>query len=82
MYLSAENKKMCWIPPGFAHGFVVTSDVAELLYKFTDYYSPGDERCIVWNDPDLNISWPVKGKVILSGKDSAGTMLRNAEVYD
>lgn len=71
--LSAENKRQLWIPAGFAHGFLVLSDTAEFLYKTTDYYAPQFERCIVWNDPLLNIRWPVTGvEVLLSGKDAKG----------
>jgi dTDP-4-dehydrorhamnose 3,5-epimerase len=82
-YLSAENKKMLWVPPGFAHGFYVTSEQAELLYKATDYYAPQWERTIVWNDPGVNIQWPFKDeKPILSPKDEAGILLSDAEVYE
>jgi dTDP-4-dehydrorhamnose 3,5-epimerase len=82
-YLSAENKQMLWVPPGFAHGFYVTSPEAELLYKATDYYAPQWERSIVWNDPAVNIQWPLKGeKPILSPKDEAGILLSDAEVYE
>ena len=70
--LSAENKHQVWIPAGFAHGFLVLSDVAELIYKVTDYYSPEHERCIAWNDPEINIDWPIVGTPVLSLKDSAG----------
>jgi dTDP-4-dehydrorhamnose 3,5-epimerase len=79
--LSASNKKMCWVPPGFAHGFLVVSDHAEVQYKTTDYWAPQHERCIVWNDPDLAISWPLKGEPILSQKDRAGLPLKEAEVF-
>ena len=81
-WLSAENKKMLWIPPGFAHGFVVTSDVAEFLYKTTDFYAPEHERCIIWNDKDINIDWPVKDCPVLSGKDQSGLSLKDAEVFE
>jgi dTDP-4-dehydrorhamnose 3,5-epimerase len=82
-YLSAENKQMLWVPPGFAHGFYVTSAETELLYKATDYYAPQWERTIVWNDPGLNIQWPLKGeKPILSPKDAAGSLLSAADVYE
>ncbi|MDR3413724.1 MAG: dTDP-4-dehydrorhamnose 3,5-epimerase [Formivibrio sp.] len=77
--LSAENKRQLWIPEGFAHGFVVTSDVAEFLYKTTDYWFPEHERCIIWNDPDLNITWPVQGEPALSSKDRLGKRLIQAE---
>jgi len=78
--LSAANRRMCWIPAGFAHGFLVTSDHAEVQYKTTDYYAPEHERCIAWNDRDLAISWPLKGEPILSPKDRAGLPLAQAEV--
>ena len=71
--LSAENKRQLWIPPGLAHGFLVLSETAEFLYKTTDYYSPQHERCIAWNDPTLDIAWPLAGKhPQLSEKDQAG----------
>jgi len=79
--LSAENKRMLWVPAGFAHGFVVTSDVAEVLYKATDFYAPQYERSLLWNDPDLAIAWNVDGEPILSQKDEAGVPLKQAEVY-
>jgi dTDP-4-dehydrorhamnose 3,5-epimerase len=79
--LSADNKKMAWIPPGFAHGFVVVSDMAEFLYKTTDYWAPEFERTVIWNDPDLAIDWPLTGEPILAAKDRAGSRLRDAEVY-
>jgi dTDP-4-dehydrorhamnose 3,5-epimerase len=82
-YLSAENKQMLWIPPGFAHGFYVTSPQAELLYKATDYYAPQWERSIAWNDPAINIQWPLQEKApILSSRDEAGSPLAEAEVYE
>ncbi|HEY9202177.1 MAG TPA: dTDP-4-dehydrorhamnose 3,5-epimerase [Gammaproteobacteria bacterium] len=80
-HLSAENKKMLWVPPGFAHGFVVLSEAAQFLYKTTDYYAPEHERCIVWNDPQINISWPVTAEPLLSDKDKAGDLFRDAEVF-
>lgn len=80
-YLSAENKKQLWVPPGFAHGFLVVSEVAEVLYKATDYYAPQYERSIRWDDPDLSIAWNLDGTPILSSKDQAGALLKNAEVY-
>jgi dTDP-4-dehydrorhamnose 3,5-epimerase len=80
-YLSAENKRQIWIPPGFAHGFLVVSDVAEFLYKTTDYYAPEHERCIHWNDPDLGIDWPVHGAPQVSAKDEKGAFLKDAEVF-
>lgn len=79
--LSAENKKQFWIPEGFAHGFLVLSDVAEFLYLATDYYAPEHERAIIWNDPDLNIDWPVQGQPSLSGKDQKAPSFKEAEVF-
>ena len=79
--LSAESKRMAWIPAGFAHGYLVLSDVAEVLYKATDYYAPAHERSIVWNDSDLAIEWPLTGAPALSGKDAAGVRFRDAEAY-
>jgi len=79
--LSAANRRMMWIPPGFAHGFLVTSDHAEVQYKTTDYYAPEHERCIAWNDRDFAISWPLNGEPVLSPKDRAGLALRQAEVF-
>ncbi|MBS0424316.1 MAG: dTDP-4-dehydrorhamnose 3,5-epimerase [Proteobacteria bacterium] len=80
--LSAENKKQLWIPPGFAHGFLVLSASAEFLYNTTDYWAPEFERCIVWNDPTLSIAWPVTGEPVLSEKDARGAKFAAAEVYD
>ena len=80
--LSAENKRMAWMPPGMAHGFIVLSDSADFLYKATDYYAPEFERTILWNDPDLGIRWPLAGEPILSLKDAAGKTFRNADVYE
>ena len=79
--LSAENKRMLWVPPGFAHGFVVLSDAAEFLYKTTDYYAPQFERCIAWNDPQLQIQWPGAQTPQLSAKDAQGFLLAQAEVF-
>jgi len=79
--LSGENKLMLWIPPGFAHGFSVLSEYAEFLYKTTDYYSPEHERTILWNDPDLAISWPVSGEPLLSAKDRQGVPFAKAEAF-
>jgi len=79
--LSATNKKMCWIPTGFAHGFLVTSDHAEVQYKTTDYFAPEHERCIAWNDRDLGIAWLLRGEPVLSPKDRAGLPLKGAEVF-
>ena len=82
-YLSSENRKMLWVPPGFAHGFLVTSTIAEVLYKTTDYYAPEWERTIVWKDPTLNILWPLKEKApILSAKDKAGVLFNQAELFE
>lgn len=80
--LSAENKHQLWIPAGFAHGFLVMSEVAEVIYKTTDYYAPQGDRTILWNDPDLAINWPITETPILSAKDSHGRPFRNAEVYE
>jgi len=79
--LSAANKKQFWIPEGFAHGYLVLSDAAEVLYKTTDYYSPEDERCLIWNDPDVGIDWPKDGAPILSAKDRLGLPLSKAEIF-
>lgn len=81
-FLSAENHRQLWIPAGFAHGFLVVSEAAEFLYKTTDFYAPNHERCIIWNDPDLAIDWPLAGKTpIVSGKDRAGLPFKSAEVF-
>jgi dTDP-4-dehydrorhamnose 3,5-epimerase len=80
--LSGENKRQMWIPEGFAHGFAVTSDHAEVLYKTTDYWAPKEERCIRWNDPAIAVGWPLDGEPILSVKDRAGLPLGDAEVFD
>ena len=80
--LSAENKRMRWIPPGFAHGFLGLSEMAEFLYKTTDYWVPAYERSILWNDPDLNIDWQLNGATpILAAKDQAGKLFKDAEVF-
>lgn len=79
--LSADNKKQLWIPPGFAHGFVTLSEVAEFLYKTTDYYSPDHERCIAWNDPDIGIVWPIQGEPLLSSKDAIGINFCDLDVF-
>lgn len=79
--LSAENKRMMWVPPGFAHGFLVTSDFAEFLYKTTDYWSKEHERAIAWNDPDLGIAWPLAGAPTLSAKDQNAVSFKEAEVF-
>jgi dTDP-4-dehydrorhamnose 3,5-epimerase len=79
--LSAKNKKMLWVPVGFAHGFLVLSDYADFLYKTTDFYHPQSERCICWDDPDLAISWPISENPILSAKDMNGKPFHQAEVF-
>lgn len=81
--LNAENKKQLWIPEGFAHGFIVLSDYAEFLYMTTDYWAPEHERCIIWNDSRLDISWPISGiqQPIISGKDALGAAFELAEVF-
>lgn len=82
-YLSADNKQMLWVPIGFAHGFYVTSPEAELLYKATDYYAPEWERSILWNDPTINIQWPLKdGSPALSPRDKVGSLLSEAEIFE
>ncbi len=81
--LSEDNHRQLWVPPGFAHGFVVLSEMAEFLYKTTDYYAPQFERCIAWNDPDLAIDWPNMGMApLLSAKDGAGRKLSNADCFN
>ena len=79
--LSAENKRQLWVPEGFAHGFVVTSDSAEFLYKTTDYWAPEFERSIAWNDAAIGIQWPIQGEPALSGKDQQGKLLAQAEHF-
>lgn len=80
--LSGENKRQLWVPPGFAHGFVVLKDGTEFLYKTTDYYAPQHERCIRWDDPEIGIEWPLTGEPVLSGKDKLGLDLSQAEVFE
>ena len=82
--LSAENKKQMWIPPGFAHGFLVLSETTEFEYKCTDYYAPEHERTICWDDPDIGVDWPLADveSPILSQKDQAGLPLKESQVYD
>lgn len=80
--ISAGNKRMVWIPPGFAHGFVVLSEHAEFLYKTTDYWAPEFERCILWNDPALGIDWQLKQAPTLSPKDAQGVRLCEAELFE
>lgn len=79
--LSDENNWQMWVPPGLAHGFLVTSETADVLYKTTDYYAPAHERCIAWNDPDLGIEWPIDVPPSLSAKDSQGTPFKEAPVF-
>ena len=81
VHLSADNKKQLWIPPGFAHGFLVLTEAAEFLYKTTEYYSPEHERCIAWNDPSIGIQWPIEVDPLLSAKDQAGVLLAQAELF-
>ena len=80
--LTEDNHRQFWVPPGFAHGFVVLSDSADFLYKATDYYAPEHERCIFWNDPVIGIEWPIVGEPQLSGKDKEGLILQQAEVFE
>jgi dTDP-4-dehydrorhamnose 3,5-epimerase len=81
--LSADNNRLFWVPPGFAHGFIVTSETAEFQYKCTDYYAPTDEHCIAWNDPALAIDWPLgETAPLLSGKDEQGLLFKDAVYYD
>ncbi|HLZ43105.1 MAG TPA: dTDP-4-dehydrorhamnose 3,5-epimerase [Candidatus Sulfotelmatobacter sp.] len=80
--LSGENKRMLWIPSGFAHGFRVISESAHVLYKTTDYYAPEFERTLAWNDPDLKIEWELDGDPIVSAKDRRGALLRDAETFE
>jgi dTDP-4-dehydrorhamnose 3,5-epimerase len=79
--ISEENRKILWVPEGFAHGFLVLSDVAEVVYKTSDYYTPDAERIVAWNDPDLAIAWPLQGNPILSERDQRGTPFRQAELF-
>ncbi len=81
MTLSGENCRQAWIPPGFAHGFMVLSETAEFLYKTTDYWAPEHERCIAWNDPAIGIEWPLEGAPLLSAKDQIGKALADAEIF-
>jgi len=77
-----EGRRMLWVPAGFAHGFVVLSEYAEVLYKTTDFYAPEHERTLLWNDPALGIPWPLQGDPILAGKDRRGVPLAQAETFD
>jgi dTDP-4-dehydrorhamnose 3,5-epimerase len=79
--LSGDNNRQLWIPPGFAHGFLVLSEIADVLYKTTDYYAPQHERTVIWNDPKLAIDWPLDGEPVLSAKDRLGMPLSEAEVF-
>jgi dTDP-4-dehydrorhamnose 3,5-epimerase len=79
--LSADNRRMLWIPPGFAHGFLVVSDAAEFLYKTTDYWYPQYERSLLWSDPALGIRWPLSGVPLVAVKDAAGSTLAQADAY-
>ncbi len=80
--LTEDNHRQLWVPPGFAHGFLVLSDSADFLYKTTDYYAPQYERCIAWNDPAIHIQWPANFPPQLSAKDSAGLSIAQAELFD
>ncbi len=80
--LSAENRRMAWIPSGFAHGFLVLSEYAEILYTTTDYWAPQFERTIIWSDRKLGITWPIQGDPQLSAKDSAGVIFTEAEIFE
>jgi dTDP-4-dehydrorhamnose 3,5-epimerase len=82
VHLSGENKRMLWIPVGFAHGFRVVSEKAQVLYKTTEYYAPEHERTLAWNDPDLKIDWKVESEPIVSAKDQHGVALCNAETFE
>ncbi|MFP5459966.1 MAG: dTDP-4-dehydrorhamnose 3,5-epimerase [Gammaproteobacteria bacterium] len=81
--LSAQNRRMLWVPPGFGHGFLVLSESADFLYKTTDYWAPEHERCLVWDDPDAGIDWPLDGRApVLSAKDAQGLPLAQAECFE
>ena len=80
--LNEHNHQQLWVPPGFAHGFVVLSDSADFLYKTTDYYAPSSERCIAWNDPAIGIEWPLQAAPQLSAKDEQGLLLADALVFE
>jgi dTDP-4-dehydrorhamnose 3,5-epimerase len=81
LHVSAENRRMLWIPAGFAHGFLALSEFAEVLYKATDYYAPEHERCILWSDPGIGVDWPLTGAPLVSDKDASGRRLAEAETY-
>jgi dTDP-4-dehydrorhamnose 3,5-epimerase len=80
--LSAANRRMMWVPEGFAHGFVVVSESAEFLYKTTDYYAPEHERTLLWNDPAIAVAWPLAGEPVLKPKDAQGAPLAQAQAFD
>jgi dTDP-4-dehydrorhamnose 3,5-epimerase len=80
--LSEENKRMLWMPEGFAHGFLVSSERADVLYKVTDFCLPSGERRLLWNDPQLAIDWPLRGEPLLSQKDQGGLLLSQAELFE
>ena len=82
VHLSADNHRQLWVPPGFAHGFVVLSESAEFLYKTTDYWYPEHEGSLLWNDPAVGIDWPLEGQPLLAAKDAAGKLLAQAEVFE
>lgn len=79
--LSSENKRQMWVPPGFAHGFCVTSEFAEFLYLTTDYWAPEHERCIAWNDPELAVAWPLADEPGVSAKDRDGRLFKDADLF-
>jgi len=81
VHLSADSHRQIWIPPGFAHGFLVLSETADFLYKTTEYYAPEHERCILWNDPELAIDWPLTGAPLISMKDQTGSRFSKAEMF-
>ncbi|BCM24259.1 dTDP-4-dehydrorhamnose 3,5-epimerase [Methyloradius palustris] len=81
-FLSVENRRILWVPPGFGHGFVTLSETAEFLYKTTDFYAPEHERCVMWNDPDLNVDWHIQDEPALSAKDKLGLLLKDADLFD
>lgn len=79
--LSDENHRLLWVPPGFAHGFLAISERADVAYKTTDFYAAQFEHCISWNDPELGITWPIQGDPVLSAKDAAGVLLKDAVLF-
>lgn len=81
VHLSAQNKKMLWVPPGFAHGFLILSANADFLYKTTEFYDPSSEYCLQWNDPDVAIDWPLEGEPNLSAKDAQGKSLKEVPLF-